>query len=99
MLKEINFCKLRILQLEGSYQDASRLKIFSVSNYVQSHWQRLKFKRVDKIAILQCPMSLSSRSKRVLRATEHAQNYVAIDLMLKSSIFFISLNGNNDYKC
>ena len=37
----------------------------------------------------------------ILQATEHAQNYmyVAIDLMLKSSILFISLNRNNDHKC
>ena len=35
---------------------------------------------------------------RILQATEHAQNHVTVDLMLKSSILFISLDRNNDYK-
>ena len=35
-------------------------------------------------------------SYKILQATEHAQNHVAADLMLKSCILFISLNRNND---
>ena len=35
----------------------------------------------------------------ILQATEHAQNHVAADLMLKSCILLIYLNRNNDYTC
>ena len=34
---------------------------------------------------------------RILQAAEHAQNHVTVDLILKSSILFISLNRKNDY--
>ena len=37
-------------------------------------------------------------SYRILQATKHAYNHVTVDLMLKSSILFISLDRNNDYK-
>ena len=91
----------------GSYQNASGYyRSFSVSSYMQSHCQRLKFpfqvsspncnlKKLNR-PIPQDPIgSLYS----ILQATEHAQNHVAADLMLKSCILFISLDRNNDYIC